>query len=227
MTEYRVLIRFEPDNIRDKVIECKTEKRAEKIIDDLETDALGIKKVHLAPYWRGYRSRDPNERGDRVDTSVMDTHMSMEMARPTMLNQITILAVDPGKVSGWASLRLGEFYSGQKDGMELLRWVDEMLQRGTQFTLVCEDFIYTAATAKKTRQTWSTESIGVLRFLADKYQTEFVLQTPLDAKKFATNDKLKRLDWYRGTKGGHANDAARHLLLYCVKRGLIKPQELI
>ena len=121
-----------------------------------------------------------------MDRNVMDTHVSMEMARPAMLDQITILAVDPGKVSGWATLRLGEFFSDQLDGMELLRWVDEMLTKGLQFTLVCEDFIYTAATAKKTRQTYSTESIGVLRFLADKYNTEFVLQTPVEAKSFSS-----------------------------------------
>jgi hypothetical protein len=56
MTEYRVRIEFAPDNIRDKIIECKTLQRAEKVIDDLENDWLGMGKVKLslAPYWHGY-----------------------------------------------------------------------------------------------------------------------------------------------------------------------------
>ena len=33
---------------------------------------------------------------------------------------------------------------------------------------------------------------------------------------FATDDKLRRLGWYKPGKG-HANDAARHLLLWFAK----------
>lgn len=142
-------------------------------------------------------------------------------------NQLTIIAVDPGKMTGWASFTLGEFHSGQTESAPYLMWFDETLQRGIRPIIVCEDFIYTAATAKKTRQTWSTESIGVLRFLSAKYGLTFTLQAPVDAKKFATNDKLKSMDWYTPTKGGHANDAARHLLLYCVKNNLIDPRQLL
>lgn len=140
---------------------------------------------------------------------------------------LTIVAVDPGKMTGWAMLKLGEFSSGQTVGSAFLIWIDEALQGGLMPSIVCEDFIYTAQTAKKSRQTWSTESIGVLRFLADKYRVSFTLQPPVDAKKFSTNDKLKQLDWYTPTKGGHANDAARHLLLYCIKNGLFSPRELL
>lgn len=58
MTEYRVRIELQPDNIRDKIIECKTLKRAEKIIADLEYDWLGMGKVklYLAPAWHGYQA---------------------------------------------------------------------------------------------------------------------------------------------------------------------------
>lgn len=159
--------------------------------------------------------------------SVMDTYLSMEQAPAADADQIIVLAVDPGKMTGWASLRLGEFYSDQLEWYDFLEWVDELLDRGFRFSIVCEDFIYTAATAKKTRQTWSTEAIGVLRFLSQKHDVSFTLQKPADAKAFSTNEKLKRLGWYRGTSGGHANDAARHLLLYCVGRGLVKPETLI
>lgn len=143
------------------------------------------------------------------------------------LNQRSIVAIDPGKVTGWAEIRLGEFHSGQADMFEILEWVDAAINFGFFPTIVCEDFIYNAATAKKTRQTWSTEGIGVLRYLARKADVSFHLQPPVDAKRFATDDKLKTMGWYRPTKGGHANDAARHLLLYCVKNNLIDPRDLI
>lgn len=147
-------------------------------------------------------------------------------------NGLTIIAVDPGKVSGWAHMSHDAFYSGQMDWYDHLQWIDRILTTnawsgGNKPVIVVEDFIYTAATAKKSRQTWSTEAIGVLRFMAFKHDLEFVTQTPAAAKRFATDDKLKNLGWYTPTKGGHANDAARHMLLYCVSRGIIKPEQLI
>ena len=41
-------------------------------------------------------------------------------------------------------------------------------------------------------------------------------QRPAEAKKFATDDKLKALGWYKGGFG-HADDAARHLLVFLAK----------
>jgi hypothetical protein len=162
-----------------------------------------------------------------MDTSVMDTHLNLDAHPPAPPDMVTILAFDPGKITGWASLRLGEFFSGQDDLQKILEWVESLVRNRLQPVIVCEDFIYTAATAQKTRQTWSTEGIGTLRFLANKYDLPFHLQTPQAAKSFSTNDKLKRIGWYQATKGGHANDAARHLLLYCVERGLVEPRALI
>lgn len=143
------------------------------------------------------------------------------------LNQRTIVAVDPGKMTGMASLTLGAFTSTQMPLNEFLQRLDAALMTGLQPTLVCEDFIYTTETAKKSRQTWSTEGIGVMRFLAEKYKLSFTLQSPASAKMFATNDKLKAMEWYKPSKGGHANDAARHLLVYCVGNKLIDPRPLL
>jgi len=143
------------------------------------------------------------------------------------LDQRLIVAIDPGKMTGYALLKPGSFLSGQAPLQDALVWIDETFTAGHRMTIVCEDFIYTAATAKKTRQTWSTEGIGVLRYLASKYDVGFYLQAPVDAKKFSTNDKLKAMGWYKPTKGGHANDAARHLLLYCIKNKLIDPRDII
>ena len=149
------------------------------------------------------------------------------MTPPLPLEQRIIIAVDPGKMTGLANLALGEFNSGQVPLGEYLINIDRALEQGMRPTLVCEDFIYTTETAKKTRQTWSTEGIGVLRFLAQKYDLSFNLQSPASAKRFATDDKLKAMGWYNPSKGGHANDAARHLLVYCVGNKLIDPRPLL
>jgi hypothetical protein len=143
-----------------------------------------------------------------------------------------IIAIDPGKKTGMASLMFeedgsrGTFISSEGSllkGVEWLEGVSPIL--GAE--LVIEDFIYTAATAQKSRQTWSTEGIGMVRYVAYKYGLDFTIQAPVSAKKFSTDDKLKKIGWYFPSKGGHQNDAARHLLLYCVNQKLIDPRELI
>ena len=143
------------------------------------------------------------------------------------LEQRVILAVDPGKETGWASLTLGIHSSGQMPLHKFLMWLDGALDAGLMPQIVCEDFIYTTETAKKSRQTSSTEGIGVLRFLALKHDLGFALQSPASAKKFATDDKLRKLNWYQPSKGGHANDASRHLLVFAAKHRLIDPAKML
>ncbi len=133
-----------------------------------------------------------------------------------------IVALDPGKETGWARLSVGydTFASGQLPWYDALYFIHETLKQGFKPIIVCEDFIYTRETLKKSRQVWSTEGIGVLRFLTHQYECEFILQTPSAAKSFATNTKLKKIGWYKPGKD-HANDAARHLMVYAVGHGLI------
>ncbi len=132
-----------------------------------------------------------------------------------MIRTETILAIDPGKKTGWAVLTLNGTYTGGEGLLhDILAAVETLLIEGRRPIIVCEDFIFTTATAKKSRQTWSTEGIGVLRYLAARYQVSFIIQSPNSAKNFASDDKLKAMGWYHPTEGGHRNDAARHLLLY-------------
>lgn len=144
------------------------------------------------------------------------------------MNDMMIVAVDPGKMTGVAVLDTSDVYTGWEGELhDALRSIDVQLDLGHKFVIVCEDFIYTQATAKKSRQTWSTEGIGVLRYLAETHGVQFVLQTPAAAKRFATDEKLKVLDWHHPTKGGHRNDAARHLLLYADSVGRIDRRRLL
>jgi hypothetical protein len=134
-----------------------------------------------------------------------------------------VIAVDPGKATGIA-LWTGE--SGDKSipfahtyqlQHSLCSWVDIVLQQQVSEThVVCEAYTITGATLKKTRQNYSLEIIGALRYLAWKFEATFALQTPADAKRLSTNDRLAALGWLRRPLAAedHANDALRHLLLY-------------
>ena len=143
-----------------------------------------------------------------------------------------IIAVDPGKMTGWARLtpRGGavshSFASGEMPLYDVLHFIHETMKQGIGLEIVCEDFVFTKETLKKTRQTHSTEGIGALRFLCEEYDMSFFLQALGAAKGFGTDKKLKRIGWYQpGTP--HANDAARHLLLHASGEGLIDLRSFI
>lgn len=51
---------------------------------------------------------------------------------------------------------------------------------------------------------------GALDWLTTQRDVTFVLQPRAEVKKLVTDAVLRRLGWYKKTKDGHANDAARH-----------------
>lgn len=125
-----------------------------------------------------------------------------------------IIAVDPGKVTGIATWAGGEFNSWQEPTWFAVDRIWAKLERlpdNAVVEIVCESYTITASTLRKTRQNYSLESIGALRWMSNTHGVEFVLQAPADAMGFMTDDKLRMLGWYRPSIGGHANDAARHL----------------
>jgi hypothetical protein len=140
-----------------------------------------------------------------------------------------IIAVDPGKVSGIATWDGERLESWQEPTWFAIDRIWGLLEDNAPPTLsappqmieaiVCESYVITASTLRKTRgENWSLESIGALRWMARRHSVEFVLQTPADAKRFADDVKLKAAaGWYRPTPGGHANDAARHLMTYLAR----------
>ena len=137
-----------------------------------------------------------------------------------------ILALDPGKTSGWAAYNCEtrEFKSGQTDYDETCRMLVNMSAfeqplLHTEVDIVSESFIITVNTAKNTQATWSLELIGVARMVSRRYGgQELVLQSPSAAKRLMSDELLKALEWYVPGKG-HANDAARHLGLFLMSRG--------
>lgn len=130
-----------------------------------------------------------------------------------------VLAIDPGLTTGIATWEDGEFTSLSMTIEQFYNLAHKMIDWAD--VVVFESYTITLQTLKKSRgENWSLELIGIIRYLADRYEKPILPQAPSDAMGFASNKKLRALDWY--TPGpDHPNDAARHLLLYLDKRKLI------
>lgn len=134
-----------------------------------------------------------------------------------------VIALDPGKISGVVTYRHDDgqlLDASEHPFFDVCRYV-EMTAEGpsTTLTVVCESFIITAQTHKNTQAPWSLEVIGAVRYILDKHgQRGLIMQHPSAAKRFATDVKLKQLDWHQRGKT-HANDAIRHLLLHLISTG--------
>jgi hypothetical protein len=148
-----------------------------------------------------------------------------------------ILFVDPGKDTGWFALdtRSETWTGGELPHFEFLTWAEQTVyHQPWPERVVCEGFRITAETAQKVRARdplWSVEQIGALRFWCERNGIPF--ETPPSAwKEFGTDDRLKRLDWYKpmlGVKGeeGHRRDAARHAAKWCTDHNVIDLEKLL
>jgi len=131
----------------------------------------------------------------------------------------TVIAFDPGGTTGGALYTPSTDYfdsfqiEGGREGFWEYARRYEIVRGGP---VVCEDYIINAGTASKSQQTDPLRIAGYLEGTCYASGTAFILQTPAQAKRFASDDKLKHLGWWNPTTGGHANDAARHLLTYMI-----------
>lgn len=142
-----------------------------------------------------------------------------------------VLAIDPGLATGWVTWArdTNEVLAwGEDDEYDFCERVDRWLAAvGPRVTIVAEAFVITRETAKKSQQPYSLYVLGTVRYLARKHGAEGPrLRSAADAKRFATNEKLRRLGWYcRGAE--HATDAHRHLLIWAVDEGHVPPELLV
>lgn len=139
-----------------------------------------------------------------------------------------ILAVDPGKCTGYFA-DLPEPDLPELSQRVALQFCEDAVmwarKYGDQLTIVYEKFTITAQTLRKAREYHAIEVIGVLKYAAFLHGCRLVEQTPGDAKKFATDARLRKVGlWVPGKD--HARDAARHWLLFNVREGLINPEVL-
>lgn len=145
-----------------------------------------------------------------------------------------LIALDPGKSSGLSLIDITDIenasvvWSGEYDQFETCKSIEDMLSSDEhEYEVVCESFIITAQTHKKTQSTWSLEILGAVRYFCQKYGASFVLQTPQAAKSFSNNDRLRSVGfWHKGGEG-HANDSLRHAVLYLVEKKGWQPKGLL
>lgn len=140
---------------------------------------------------------------------------------PAKLAQGTpVITVDPGLRTGLAILSPdGTVSAAEGEWDETITAVRDAMQlfvtSGFVPVVVVERFTINAETTKKSSDTqWPLEAIGAIRWLARRHALDLTMQMPVEAKRFATNNRLKAIGWYISTPGGHVNDALRHLYLY-------------
>jgi hypothetical protein len=129
----------------------------------------------------------------------------------------TYLAIDPGKTTGVAhyDTRTGEFGSLEIEGRYALYDYLASDWWGHPLVLIVEDWTVRGDTHRFSRQDDPHRIIGALDYLAYVHDVPMRLQTPASAKRFATDQRLRTLEWFTGG-AGHADDAARHLLVALV-----------
>lgn len=142
-----------------------------------------------------------------------------------------IVAVDPGKMTGVALFEsqilpeptLIASHEFERDELEV--WLEDVLQPTDirRVEVVAERYVLSDLDSP-----WSLKYLGVLSYLSRKGGWgEPTIQTPADAKSFATDERIKQLGfWHRGG-AGHANDAIRHGVLYMVRKQLISARSLL
>jgi hypothetical protein len=139
-----------------------------------------------------------------------------------------IFAVDPGGTCGMAKAsftdgKADHFWSGEAPPMMALREIDE---QAPEIDLLA----YETFTPRPGVYTWQPDAlytIGAILYLSNRYGFATYGQSPADAKRFATTDKLEKMGWRNPTKGGHADDAARHLLLRAIRGGVLNADALV
>lgn len=133
-----------------------------------------------------------------------------------------LIAVDPGLKTGYMEyeledplprmvlseeLTINEFYDRIKSLFSTKEVVDNL-------QIVCEDFIITTETAKKTiGGNWSIELIGALKYLCYIHGVPITMQRPGDRMSIS-HDQLKTLGYWHVGGDGHANQASRHAVVY-------------
>ena len=128
-----------------------------------------------------------------------------------------IVAIDPGKISGIAVYDgSSQFRTYEYDVQSTIRFVDNVwYQLHGDIEVVSEKFTISEKTIKTSLSTDALDINGWLRIESERLGFPYKEQpVQKSANSFASDDKLKAVGWHTPTKDGHANDAARHLMVY-------------
>jgi hypothetical protein len=120
-----------------------------------------------------------------------------------------IISVDPGEWCG-----VGFWIDGAFDSLEMSPFqAIETIERHGKLNavdLVVGERYDPSAKKVLTQQLEAMYTLGALRYVTTRCKITFALQDRASAKK-VTDATLRKLGWFRRTKDGHANDAARHI----------------
>jgi hypothetical protein len=132
-----------------------------------------------------------------------------------------IIAADPGNMTGWASVSLGEHWdpgevaAGQLPADDFCDWIATI---GSHVDLyLFETFTINNNTQRKSPQPIALETIGVMKFIARRKRVNIVGQSPASAKQFVNDAQLRKIGLWQPGKD-HARDAIRHLVLGIVSQ---------
>jgi hypothetical protein len=125
-----------------------------------------------------------------------------------------LLALDPGKTTGWAFFYNGTYYrSGAIPGNA--KQIKKLLDDSRPELVVIESYrIYASKAQQHVHSDVPTlQLIGAIRYICETATPTIptVFQTAAQGKAFCTDDKLREWGFHvRGTGAVHANDATRH-----------------
>ena len=123
-----------------------------------------------------------------------------------------VLAIDPGETTGYVVAETDELDYDIKISGQFPNWrsLEDLITYWLPDRIIYEAFYLSPQIAKyKTRSTLSTvEVIGVLKYLAWKYTTSLVVQSP------SSKELVSLPRHVAGVTGAHARDALRHLIAY-------------
>lgn len=133
-----------------------------------------------------------------------------------------LLGIDPGKATGVVMIDISDpdnpvaLWSAEMTVDQFHAEIDRLMQT-KNLNVAIEDFRITAATGKLTEAPWSLKLIGVVEYLGWLYSVPVTLQMP-SQKPFATNERLRSVDFWHVGGEGHANDAFRHAMIWVVTK---------
>ena len=144
-----------------------------------------------------------------------------------------VLAVDPGTMTGWASLDtkddpLTPPKVGQLPWEDFQTMVWDQYQDRIDVQLVIERFVLNTGSMKKSRDGihHAIQTIGVLEFIRrTRGWPTATYQLPADVMRIVDNKVLRSLGWFaRGLE--HGNDALRHATVWSLKQGRLTRKDL-
>lgn len=135
-----------------------------------------------------------------------------------MSSRYVIVGIDPGLMTGVFSYQSITDSPGcawsQVAASDVPKFLRTLLSRWQDWAghssvhVAVEKYIITARTAKLTQQSEALEVTGMVKAVADQYLSTEVHQYLKANLKYANDDMLRTMGWYKPSMR-HANDAAR------------------